>query len=406
MKICLLGQFGSGNSGNDGSLMSMLNTLGVLQPGARIVCACAEPNVVAARYGIPSLHLRSSKAHRANIGRFRRIMRLPLHLPTLFNGLRQLVTTDLLMVPGTGILDDFQEAAFGWPLTIFLWCLAARLTSTRIAFVSIGAGPIDSRVSRWLFRAATRMATYRSYRDKGSMEFVSSLGIDVSRDYVFPDLAFRLPRPTPAPRTALPASGPRVGVGVMTYHGWRKDNRQADAIYEGYVIKMSDFIARLSRQGLKVRIFMGDTVDRQVCAAIVERLHFLLHPGELALIETGSGTSLDDVMSQIASVDVTVVSRYHNLVCSLKMGCPAISLAYAVKNDQLMADFEQSGYCLHIDTFQVDALFELLSKLLTNLATERNRIATINERVGQSLVVQEHLLEQQLLDSRDHTAIR
>ena len=74
----------------------------------------------------------------------------------------------MIVVPGTGMLDDFGERWRDMPYHLFRWGLACRMARTPFAFVSIGAGPIHHPLSRWLMRSAAAMARYRSYRDMNS----------------------------------------------------------------------------------------------------------------------------------------------------------------------------------------------------------------------------------------------
>ncbi|NKW10965.1 hypothetical protein HGG76_23685 [Ochrobactrum tritici] len=83
---------------------------------------------------------------------------------------------DFLIVPGTGFLDDFSADPFGWPFAILRWSLAARLSGAELLMVSIGAGPINHPLSRWFMRQSALMATFRSYRDTISHEFMKTLG--------------------------------------------------------------------------------------------------------------------------------------------------------------------------------------------------------------------------------------
>lgn len=400
MKISLLGQFGSGNSGNDGSLESMLLTLKALRPDARLLCVCSNPKVIEARFGIAAMSV-GGTAFANRLPQFlnRLLMNLPRRLHLLCSALAQFGGGDLLVIPGTGILDDFQEKAFGWPLVIFCWCLAARIRNTKIAFVSIGAGPIDGRLSRWFLLSAGRMASYRSYRDDYSMNYMKSLGIDVSKDHRFPDIAFDLPFPvaetTPPPRTML-----SVGVGVMQYRGWRSGDPRAADIYETYVAKISGLVAWLIGEGHRVCLLIGDTTDERARNDILGRLEKSVAAGDRHHIETGSGGSLHEIMQQIATVDITIASRYHNLVCSLKLGRPTISLGYARKNDDLMEDFGQRTYCNHIETFEADELISLVRRLIADRSGAERMIAIANERIRSQLNDQTDLLARHLLCER------
>lgn len=67
-----------------------------------------------------------------------------------------------------------------------------------MALVSVGANEISARATRTLVRWVGRLATYRSYRDDISRDAMRAMGVDTSRDQVYPDLAFSLPTPDDA----------------------------------------------------------------------------------------------------------------------------------------------------------------------------------------------------------------
>jgi polysaccharide pyruvyl transferase WcaK-like protein len=397
MKISLLGQFGSGNSGNDGSLEAMLIYLRRLQPDAELVCICSNPALISARHKIRTMSVGGpplSSRWAKTLDRI--LLKLPRRLALFFIAAMQLNGFDVMIIPGTGILDDFQERAFGWPFVVFCWCLVARLCRTRIAFVSIGAGPIRGRLSRWFLRSAARMAAYRSYRDDYSLDFMQKLGIDVSKDRRYPDIAFSLP--TPCPEKDEPVVNRlSVAVGIMNYRGWRANDPKSDVIYQDYLGKISAFISWLLESGFWVRLVMGDATDQRAVDDVSQRLTKSLSEENLSRIETGTAASLHDIMTQMNNVDIAVVSRYHNLVCSLKLNRPTISLGYARKNDDLMGDFHQGQYCFHIETFTIGALKATFGELLDNRIAIQPQIRQVNERWQNQLLEQQLLLRERVL---------
>ncbi|WP_082480242.1 MULTISPECIES: polysaccharide pyruvyl transferase family protein [unclassified Rhizobium] len=408
MKISLFGQFGSGNTGNDGSLESMILFLRKLRPDAELQCICSNPKVVQARYGIPAKSVGGPAPSSLFARTLNKVLfNLPRRVILLFSALGQFNDIDLMIVPGTGILDDFQDRVLGWPLVLFCWCLAARLRNTRIAFVSIGAGPVHGRLSRLLLVSAARMATYRSYRDEASLRFMTSVGIDVANDHRYPDIAFGLPSPPIVPRqaawreaseSAACSDAPLTfGVGIMQYRGWRHHDPKADDIYADYIAKMSDFVGRLAADGHRVCLFMGDVTDERARDDIRNGLAGTLSAEQRSRIEAHSGKTLQDVMALVAGVDITVVSRYHNLVCSLKLGRPSISLGYAQKNDDLMQRFGQQAYSRHIERFDTEELLVLVRRLIADRQGATEAIAQTNAGVRAQLADQENLLYRTLL---------
>ena len=60
--------------------------------------------------------------------------------------------------------------------------------------------------------------------------------------------------------------------------------------------------------------------------------------------------TLHDVMQQMADTDIVVATRYHNVVCALRMSKPTISIGYAEKNDALL---RRSGWASSASTSSV-----------------------------------------------------
>ena len=71
-------------------------------------------------------------------------------------------------------------------------------------------------------------------------------------------------------------------------------------------------------------------------------------------------------MRQIAATDVVVATRYHNVVCALKLGKPTVSVGYAEKNDVLMAEMGLGGFCQHVERLDLDRLIEQFTQLVAD----------------------------------------
>lgn len=399
--IGLFGLFGCGNSGNDGSLEAMLTFLRRVRPEAELICfsACSYESAdqIAREFRIPTVPIAFPKPASAL---FRILDRMvwggPRQLASLIRALGYARRLDLLIVPGTGILDDFQSGPLGIPLALFGWCLAARLCGTRIAFVSIGAGPIEHPLSRWLMKTAARMAQYRSYRDTVSKAFMESIGFDTRDDPVYPDIAFKLPDPSPTPGPDADRAL-TVGVGVMSYHGWRHDRSRGPAIYAAYIEKITQFVLWLLDHGHRVRILMGDAGDRHTVAEVVTKVATArpdLAPDRLL---ADPMRSLHDLMQQIAETDVVVATRFHNVVCALKLGKPMVSIGYAKKNDVLMAEMGVGPFCQHIERLDLDLLIEQFTQLIANRPSYEHRIRNANLLFQERLEHQDSLLASRLL---------
>jgi hypothetical protein len=122
-RIGLLGLF----AGNDGSLEAMLAFLRRVRPEAELICFCAysdgAADQIARDFRVPALPIALPRP--ANV-LLRVLDRLscggPRQLVSLIRAIWHARRLDLLIVPGTGILDDFQAGPLGMPLALFGWC--------------------------------------------------------------------------------------------------------------------------------------------------------------------------------------------------------------------------------------------------------------------------------------------
>jgi polysaccharide pyruvyl transferase WcaK-like protein len=403
-RIGLFGLFGTGNSGNDGSLEAMLRFVRQVRPDAEITCICGAHRG-ASESVARSLHVATTPIgipppeHRALRMLDRLLLTLPRRIASLVHAVRRARKLDALIVPGTGILDDFGGSPFGMPLALLAWCFVAKLRGALVAFVSIGAGPIHHPLSRWLMRSAAALADYRSYRDTVSKEFMEGIGFDAREDAVFPDLAFKLPAPA-SPARQYPDGRLLVGVGIMTYLGWRNDARRGAATYQTYLDKITAFVLWLLDGDHAVRVLMGDTNDQRAVSDLLANVAIArpdLPDGRL-LFDPMS--SLHDLMGQIAETDVVVATRFHNIVCALKLGKPAVSIGYADKNDVLMAEMGLGSFCQHVERLDLRWLIAQFNQLTAERARYEHGIGQANRAARKRLDHQDALLAARLRSGR------
>lgn len=394
-RVGLFGLFGCGNLGNDGSLEAMLSALRRSRPELELVCICADPKKVRETFDVAALQMTIGRLPQPLDALDFLLLRLPRHF---VNGVRAIVHArrlGVLLIPGTGILDDFGTGPTGMPLTLFGWCLAARLVGARIGLVSIGAGPIRNRLSRWLMYAAARLADFRSYRDTISKEYMRKIGLDVDDDEVFPDLTFALATPPSAPQVEHEGQT-TIGVGVMNYRGWGRDMRDGEEIFAVYIQKMAQFVTWLLDAGYRVRLLTGDTID----GAAVDKLARLVADARPCLpsgrLVTDRANSLGDLMSQMAETQIVVATRFHNIVCALKLAKPTASIGYAQKNDALMAEMGLAPFCQNIEDFSVDRLITQFQGLVAGAEGYAATVARVTAIHAADLKVQEALLNSRL----------
>jgi polysaccharide pyruvyl transferase WcaK-like protein len=87
-----------------------------------------------------------------------------------------------------------------------------------------------------------------------------------------------------------------------------------------------------------------------------------------------------------------VATRYHNVVCALRIGKPTISIGYSEKNDALLAEMGLAEYCQSIEQLDVARLEEQTLQLITDRLDLEDQVRRVGAHFQRCLREQEDLL--------------
>jgi len=402
-KISFFGNFGLGNLGNESTLQAILYHLRRLLPDAEVTCICTGPETVAAAYNIAAVPssgivvkpwtLRNPLA--------RLVRKLFIGIPSeLYRWLKCLITlrgTDVLIIPGTGLLTDAYGLMNNWgPYSIFKWSLIAKLNGCKLLFVSVGVGPLYGRLSRFLVKSALALADFRSYRDTSSLNYLKSIGFLRNNDRVYPDLVFSLPEAV-IPHEGIKDRGRSVvGLGLMEYAGKYSVDRPSTAIYRSYLDTLVIFVKWLLAHEYDVRLLIGDSCDTEVTQEFRCLLNERLSMYDVGRIIDEPAVSVGHLLSQLAATDIVVATRFHNVLLALLLNKPVISISFHHKCTSLMSQMGLSDYCQDINDLQADRLIEQFCQLEKNAGNLRRMIRQKAEGCRKALDHQYNLIFQDL----------
>jgi polysaccharide pyruvyl transferase WcaK-like protein len=362
-KVALFGVFGAGNLGNESTLQAMLFHLRKCVPQADILCVCSNPAEVTSTYHVPAVSIREAPLPPLK-NRFARLLRrvvvgVPVEIGRWLKAFRALSGVDALIMTGTGMLGDVGIGPFGLHYDILKWSLVAKLRRCELLFVSVGVGPLSNPMSKRFVKAVLALADYRSYRDIFSKQYLKELHFKAPNDHVCPDLAFSLPAgimPSAAPVRG--AQKPIVAVGIITYSNLR-ENSGSDSAYREYIARLSAFISWLRSHDYPVRLLIGDAVhDHRARLDLRSSLeaHGLMYGDGQILDEPAS--SVEQVISQLASAAIVVASRFHNVLLALWLNKPVLAISFHEKVDSLMEAVGLGAFRQDINQIDVEQMAE------------------------------------------------
>ena len=386
-RVGLLGLLGTGNIGNDTSMEAVLRYLQTEQPDAVLDVIGKGPEIVTTRYGVPAVYLNWYQRYEKTATGLTAIA-----LKSLGKGVDVFRTAawvrrhDVVIIPGMGTMESsLPLKPWGLPYSFFLACASGKLFGVKVAFVSIGAGTVKRRATRVLLDASAKLADYRSYRDAQSRDMLRARGVDTARDHVYADLAFSTP-----PLPCGPGDPNIVCVGVMGYRGSNDDRQQAEEIHAAYVFTMKAFVRWLVDNDRGVRILIGDEnpPDKLVGEAILADIQAYrpdLAPGRVV---TEYATTFPELMQAMAPAATVVATRFHSVVCALRLGKPVVALSYSPKFAALLGKMGLAEFCQPAKFPDLDQLIAQFTELEKRQDELRETIAEGNTRLEQEVAAQ------------------
>jgi polysaccharide pyruvyl transferase WcaK-like protein len=394
-----MGNFGNGNLGNECTLQAILHNCRQYLPEAEIAAVCTNPDDVSKRHGVRAIHMsdRHKKSRGTRNSRISGILRkvffrIPAEILRCVRTYLSLNAVDMLIMTGTGMITDDEEGSWGLPYEILKWTVIAKIRGSRVFFVSVGAEHIKSSLTKLFFTCALFLADYRSFRDIDSRTFLCEVGIRVQEDPIYPDLAYSLPLDYLHEKTDRREGGV-IGVGVLDYTGQGKKSSRGKADHDRYINTVVDIILWLVENHYSVRILIGDVKYdnpvKQEIKTVIEQRGYKYE--NMHIIDEPIGT-VSDLLFQLSKTIMIIASRFHNVLLSLMLNVPVISLSYNFKNDALMKRYRLDKYCQGIDEFDFDRLKEQFINLGNEPGDLLRSMEDITEEFRAELIMQYKML--------------
>lgn len=415
--IGIFGHYGNENLGDEAIIAACVQRLPEHLPGVKLRLFSSTPRDSASRYGLPAFPIRYippgtlTSSEQLNRERQRKVdhqgkstlsdrkensvkrflKAIPLLWPTLrairatpgaivavyremrflWQSRRHVKTLDLLMITGSNQFLDNFGGPWAFPYTLLKWTWLARSAGVPVAYVSVGAGPLDEKLSYRLIHLALKRAQYLSFRDVPSRDMVDPDGRFNGK--VYPDLAFAIDFPGAAPR--LTGGKPVVAINAMAVYDARYWYIKDPARYQAYVEKIIQFVIDLDKRDYRPILFATQVKDRNVIQDIKDGLQTRGCSERFLDGLYREHNEVDDMLAFLQSADIVVPTRFHGTVLGLWAGKPTIGVCYYRKAADLLKEFDQQDFAFDIDTVTVEALNNAVDKAWQDHEAKSERIA-------------------------------
>lgn len=422
MNIGIFGHYGNKNYGDEAIIAAVIQNIRKIKPDANLYCFSINPDDSANRYHVPAYPIRSIENSGANEERQktvakinaddsghnnsdvttkthfairfmknipfvnwvgRNILQTVRCIPEIFSELKFMVKSykivkeiDLLIITGSNQFLDNFGGVWGFPFTLLKWSVLAKLSETKLAFASVGAGPLDGMMSKVFVRVAILFSDYLSYRDLASRSLIES-GKFNPNGLVCPDLAFSFMRPNHTTSNGSKVEAgqkPTIGINPMPMYDDRYWCEPDDEKYRNYIKKLAVFTSGLIKQEYPVFFTNTMSKDENVINDVIDLLRKdnVLTEDSQTLVRINQ--SVDELIEALNSADIMIATRFHGVVLSLLVNKPLIAICYYHKSKFLMEDMGQGKYALDFENFEIEELTSCLTDLESNYSVRKDEI--------------------------------
>lgn len=352
-KIVMSGYFGFDNSGDDAILKAIVKDLREQDPSVRIKVLSKDPSKTEQLCPVTSAN------------RFK--------LREVISSLRD---AQLVISGGGSLLQDVTSTR---SLLYYLALMKlAFILKKPVMIYANGIGPINKTFNRRLTKWILERVDLITLRDKGSLDFVKSIGVKNDRIMVTADPVFTL---NPAERErikeilrieGIDTSRQLIGISVRN---WKNDDALIQAVAKGTRRLIDDKSVGI------VMIPMHYPEDLEIS----ERISDLSGSNNCWTLK--GKYSVEEIMGIIREMEIMAAMRLHSLIYAATQGVPMAGLVYDPKVKGFLDELGLDHYT-DVKSITSESFYKLVSE-----------VWAVREEVGRSIDIHKERLEKLALEN-------
>lgn len=298
--------------------------------------------------------------------------RLIRRFTSLWRIRRTMRELDMLLISGSGQIDDFWGGPWAQPYNMMVWSQLARRQKKPVAVFGVGVDELSTRLGAQFCLRALNAADICVVRDPGSREALKKLGYRRLVD-VCPDPAFRL-----SGDGRLPDSPPFAVVSPISRRAWPGVE---DESYDHYLTALAQVADQLLSQGIDVRYVCSQIkMDPPLVTRVRERMK-----GDHNRALTVEVKTVDDYVAAVAGASVAVVSRLHAMILAMVAGTPVVAISAVRKVHQQFADMGMPELVFDMGTLDITPLLSCVQDVVSEPEKSQQRVLAVTREFREQL---------------------
>jgi len=371
-----MGAYVSRNLGDVAIQLAVMGALKARRPDIEFVGLCQDPADAVQLFRIPAMPssgeaemLRpvpgdtSIPAPPTNPERGR-VSRLLARLPALARIRREMRALDMLLISGSGQIDDFWGGPWAQPYNMMMWSWLARRQNKPVAVFGVGVDELSTRLGERFCLRTLNAAQLCVVRDPGSRDALEKMGYRLPVD-VCADPAFHL-----SGSGKQPDDPPYAVISPISRRAWPGAE---DESFDRYLTALAEVADQLQSQGVQVRFACSQIkMDPPVAARVRERMKGDRDRAPLVEVKT-----VDEYLAAVAGARVVVGSRLHALILATVAGTPAVAVSAVRKVHQLFADMGMTDLSFDMHALDVATLVRRVQEVVREPEKSRQRVRAV-----------------------------
>lgn len=278
------------------------------------------------------------------------------HLASFINDIHKIKECDMVVIGGGNLIMDVSGVKTRWALHHFWLSLLCLLFRKKYHYCCVGAAPLQSSITRFLYGFALRKAEKISVRDSFSAQYIRKL---IGRDNVWEmfDPALLISSIYPIAKNNRRSEKRSIGICPVQLY----PNISSDLdIQQRYIDLHANLIETFIRNGHEVFLFMN---DHAYDIAVFQKIKQSVPPLTPRFYAIESFLNYAEYLSFITTLDCIVSSRLHAVIIATSYGIPCIGYGWQPKMEYFFRDNNLGGYVNIIDSLDKE---EVLEKTLSH----------------------------------------
>ena len=347
-RIVLSNSYGAPNAGDQAILLTMIEALKKRSPNIQIDVLTRWPKSTRKRH--PGV-----RAVRSGI------------ILGFLDTCKSIRQADILILGGGGIIQD--STSLGSLIMHLSRAALARFFATPFIGVGLGAGPITTKLGRWLTKVVLNTAEGLYVRSEKSAELLVEIGVDKNKIVVLADIALGMDYDENVKNEEAyqqvvklnKKSKHLIGLSLRPEVGLYKRYFKRSSFYEGFLRQVAtacdELVKKIDAQFVFVSINpkQDDKIGREIQKWMQNGNQMMLLSGAL---------NPKVIAAAVRELDLLIGMRLHSAIFAAGYGVPFLAFGYAPKIFGFSESLGSEQYAIQLQEFNPEKLIEQVEEIL------------------------------------------